>query len=52
MIFTGRPRKREKLRIISIRIEPELYRQLKRMRKYSSLVRKAIKETMKNYGEA
>jgi hypothetical protein len=46
----GRPRKREKLRVISIRVEPELYQQLKRMKRYSSLVRKAIKETMKNYG--
>jgi predicted DNA-binding protein len=45
----GRKRKKRKLKVVSFRIEPELYSQLKRMKKYSSLIRNAVKKAIENY---
>jgi hypothetical protein len=45
----GRKRKERKLKVVSFRIEPELYLQLKRMKKYSSLIRNAVKKAIENY---
>jgi hypothetical protein len=48
-VVMGRKRKEGKLKVISFRIEPELYLQLKRMKKYSLLIRNAVKKAIENY---
>jgi hypothetical protein len=46
----GRKRKQNALRVVSFRVEPEIYSKLKRINKYSAIIRKVLKEVLKDYG--
>jgi hypothetical protein len=45
----GRKRKQNALKVVSFRIEPEIYSKLKRINKYSQMIRNVLKEVLENY---